>query len=153
MIKEHDNGQMKKQHVQLNEQDRNALKALVTQGQSAVRVLKRALALLALDQGATLEAVAQHQRVTNETVAHWRNAYQRQGLACLQEAVRPGRPKAIDGSQRAQITALACRAAPTGYRQWSLRLLAERIVELGYCETISPTCVGEILKKTPCSRI
>jgi putative transposase len=144
---------MKKQHVQLNEADRNDLKALVAQGQGSVRVLKRALALLALDQGATLEAVAQHQRVTNDTVAHWRNAYQRQGLTCLHEAMRSGRPKAIDGSQRAQITALACSAAPPGYSQWSLRLLAERVVELGYCEAISHTQVGEILKKTPCSRI
>lgn len=54
----------------------------------------------------------------------------------------------IDGEQRAKITALACRKAPEGYERWSLRLLADRVVELGYCAHISYKYVGEVLKKT-----
>lgn len=139
---------MKKQHVQLTEADRTDLTELSDQKLVAVRVLKRALALLALDQGETLEAVALHQQLTNDTVANLRNRYKQQGLGCLHDAPRSGRPVEIDGSQRAQITALACSDAPAGYRQWSLRLLADRIVELEYCEAISYTQVRQILKKT-----
>lgn len=143
---------MKKQHVQLSASERSYLKEVIGQKRIASRVLKRALALLALDQGETLEAVARHQHLTNDTIANLRNRYKQQGLACLQDAPRSGRPVEIDGSQRAQITALACSAAPEGHSQWSLRLLAERIVELTYCESISYTQVRNILKKTPSSR-
>ena len=144
-----DNAGMKKQHVQLTESDRTYLEELSGQKLVAVRVLKRALALLALDQGETLEAVARHQQLTNDTVANLRNRYKQQGLACLHDAPRSGRPVEIDGRQRAQITALACSDAPPGYSQWSLRLLADRIVALEYCEAISYTQVRQILKKTP----
>jgi transposase len=110
-------------------------------------VLKRALALLALDRGETLEAVARHQGLTNDTLARLRNRYQQHGLSCLQDAPRSGRPVEIAGTQRAQITALACSEAPPGHSHWSLRLLAERAVTLEYCEAISHTAVDRILKK------
>src|SRR5215204_1059940 len=144
---------MKKQHVKLNEADRAALEALVSKGTASVRTMKRALGLLALDKGVTLSAVATHQGVTIQTVGHWRDRYAAKGLAGLKDGPRPGRPSVIDGRQRAQVTALACSEAPAGHSQWSLRLLAEKVVELGYCETISHTYVGEILKKTNSSRI
>jgi putative transposase len=143
---------MKKQHVKLNEADRAALEALVSKGTASVRTMKRALGLLALDKGVTLSAVATHQGVTIQTVGHWRDRYAAKGLAGLKDAPRPGRPSVIDGMQRAQVTALACSEAPAGHSQWSLRLLAEKVVELGYCETMSHTYVGEILKKTNSSR-
>src|SRR5215210_3564351 len=119
---------MKKHHVQLNKNERTYLEELTAQKQASVRVIKRALALLALDRGETLEAVARHQNISRETVAHLRNRYRTQGLACLKDGARPGRPLAIDGKLRAEITALACSDAPAGYSQWSLRLLADRIV-------------------------
>jgi len=144
---------MSKEHVQLSAADRAALAALVSKGTASVRELKRGLGLLALAEGETLTAVAQHQQVSIQTVANWRNGYEAKGLAMLQDARRPGRPVTIDGGQRAQVTALACSEAPAGHGQWSLRLLAEKVVELGYCETISHTYVGEILKKTNSSRI
>jgi transposase len=143
---------MRKQHVALTQADRAALHALVGKGTASVRTMKRALGLLALDQGATLSAVAEHQQVTIQTVGHWRDGYAAKGLACLQDAPRSGRPVRIDGVQRAQITALACSAPPPGHSQWSLRLLADKVVELDYCEAISHTYVGEILKKTNSSR-
>ena len=139
---------MKKQHLQLSETDRSALARLLTSGTLPVRVYKRATGLLALDRGDTLEAVAALLGVTNETVASWRNKYKMAGLAFLQDAPRPGRPVQIDGEQRAQITALACSEAPAGHGQWSLRLLGEKVVELGFCERISHTSVDKILKKT-----
>jgi putative transposase len=70
----------------------------------------------------------------------------------LQDQLRSGRPVRIDGEQRAKITALACAATPEGRGKWSLRLLAEKIVEMEFCEKISHTQVGKILKKTNYSR-
>ena len=69
----------------------------------------------------------------------------------MADAPRSGRPIKIDGTQRAKITALACSDAPAGHARWTLRLLAAKVVELGYVgdgETVSHTQVGNILKKT-----
>jgi putative transposase len=101
-----------------------------------------------LDRGKTLGAVATTLGVDPDSVAAWRNGYRTQGLECLNDAPRSGRPIRIDGTQRAKITALACSDAPEGHARWSLRLLAEKVVEAGFCEQISHTAVGNILKKT-----
>ena len=74
--------------------------------------------------------------------------YKSVGLDCLLDKKLPGRPSKIDGVQSAKITALACSKAPDGYAKWSLRLLAEKIVELNYSESISHEWTNKILKKT-----
>lgn len=143
---------MQKQHVQLSEPDRTSLESLLAKGTLKARAFKRATGLLELGRGKTLQAVATTLDVDYNTVARWRDNYQAQGLGCLQEAPRSGRPIVFDGAQRAQITALACSKAPTGRADWSLRLLADKVVELGYGATISHTQVGHILKKTKSNR-
>ena len=65
----------------------------------------------------------------------------------LQDKPRSGRPVEIDGRQRAKITALACSKPPEGHSHWSLRLLADKVVELGYCEHLSRDYARVILKK------
>jgi hypothetical protein len=60
---------------------------------------------------------------------------------------RFGRPIVIDGAQRAQITALSYSDAPEGHDRWTVRLLAEKVVEAGFCDTISHTTVAKMLKK------
>ena len=139
---------MKKEHVKLKQADREYLKTLIAKGNLPAKTFKRATGLLELDRGKTLEAVAETLGVSRVTVMAWRNKYRKQGLKCLQDAPRSGRPIVIDGQQRAKITALACSEAPEGHAHWSLQLLAEKVVELGYCEKISRTQVGKILKKT-----
>ena len=143
---------MNKRHVTLSDPDRTQLEALLAKGTLPVRQFKRATALLELARGKTLQAVATTLGVDYNTIALWRDKYKEQGLACLQEAPRAGRPIVFDGTQRAQITALACSSAPAGRAAWSLRLLADKVVELGYGDTISHTHVGNILKKTKSSR-
>ncbi len=139
---------MKKQHLTLTAADRTALESLLAKGTLPVKSFKRATALLELDRGQTLTAVAATLDVDYNTVAAWRNGYQATGLACLHDAPRSGRPIIIDGAQRAKITALACSDAPEGHARWSLRLLAEKVIEAGFCDTISHTMVGNVLKKT-----
>jgi putative transposase len=139
---------MKTPHVELKETERSSLESMVSKGKVPVRVLKRALALLALDQGESLQSVAAHQQLSYATVSNLRDNYKRNGLPCLYDQPRSGRPAKIDGVQRAQITALACSKAPVGHERWTLRLLADKIVELEFCESISHTQVATILKKT-----
>ena len=140
------------EHFRLKGKDRAALEKMIRDGKIASRVYKRAGGLLALDAGGSLGAIAKDLRVHRVTIAAWRDGYQESGLVILQDAPRSGRPTTLDGIQRAKITALACCEAPDGHSQWSLRLLADKVVELGYCEGVSHTQVGRVLKKTKSSR-
>lgn len=144
---------MKKQHLKLTETDERYLIKFISQGQAKARVVRRAMALLQLNQGATLQAVAETLQAEHWTVSRWRNNYLASGLDFLQDKARSGRPVEIDGEQRAKITVLACSDTPEGRAKWSLRLLADKIVELDFCENISHTQVGKILKKTNYSHI
>jgi putative transposase len=139
---------VKKNQIELTPVEREQLEHLLAGGISKVRVVKRATGLLELNRGKTLEAVAATLGVCRATVARWRDNYQERGLLCLEDAPRSGRPIEIDGPQRAKITALACSQAPAGHARWSMRLLADKVVELGYCAAISHTEVAKILKKT-----
>lgn len=139
---------MRKQHVQLTEAERDAFEALAKKGKSSVRIYPRALGLLELDRGKTLAAVAETTAVTYQTISTLRDKYKEQGLGCLEDKPRTDRPAEFTGEQRAKITALACSKPPEGHGRWSLRLLAYKVVELGYCDSISHTEVGKILKKT-----
>jgi putative transposase len=139
---------MKKQHLTLTDAERSTLETLLSKGTLPVKTFKRATALLELDRGKTLADVAATLSVTYNAVAKWRDRYKATALSCLEDAPRSGRPPSIDGLQNAKITALACSDAPEGYARWSLRLLAEKAVEAGFCETISHTAIADILKKT-----
>jgi putative transposase len=144
---------MKKQHITLSENDRTYLENLISKGSLPAKMYKRTVALLELDRGGTFTNVAQVVGVTIQTVSTWAKKYGENGLEFLTDQPRSGRPKEIDGITRAQITALACSATPEGHGQWTLRLLAEKVVELEYIDAISHTEIGRILKKTNSSPI
>lgn len=144
---------MKKEHVKLSEVDRQYLNGLVSKGQHQAKVYRRAVALLELDRGQTYSRTAEIIGVTQSRVSILAKNYRANGLHCLHDQPRSGRPIEIDGKARAQITALACSQPPEGYGQWSLRLLAEKAVKLEYCEHVSHNAVKEILKKTRSSLI
>jgi|SRR5947209_372427 len=137
-----------KHHLELSDVERSSLTTLISSGQLPAKVFRRATALLELSRGKSLAAVAQTLAVTYQTVAAWRDSYHERGLAALHDEERSGRPIRIDGTQRAKITALACSTPPAGRARWSLRLLADKAVELGYCERLSHNAVKEVLKKT-----
>ena len=139
---------MKKHHVTLTAADRVQLEALLATGALPVKTFKRATALLELDRGKTFTEVAATLAVTTVTLAALRDKYHASGLTCLHDAPRSGRPITIDGTQRAKVTALACSEAPQGHARWTLRLLADKVVEAGLCDAISHTMVSNILTKT-----
>ena len=139
---------MKKRHVELSSPDRDYLDNLLRHGQLSARTFKRATGLLELDRGKAVSAVAQTLSVSESAVRGWRERYGQEGLQMLHDKPRSGRPVAFDGEQRAKITALACSEAPVGHERWDLRMLADKAVELNYCQSISHTQIGKILKKT-----
>jgi transposase len=144
---------MQKEHIKLSQTDHDFLMTIVSKGQTSARVFRRATALLELSRGKTLSAVAETLQVSRKTVSQWRDNYQASGLRALEDAPRSGRPIEIDGKSRASLTALACSTPPEGHARWTLRLLADKAVELGYCEHLSHTKARSILKKTNFSRI
>ena len=140
---------MNKRHLELSAADRSDLEALLSKSHLGARQFKRATGLLELDRGKTIQSVCETLGVNRVTVRKWRDRYHQEGLAVLTDKPRPGRPIEIDGGQRAKVTALACSDAPTGHARWTLRLLANRAVDLNYCKHLSHTQVREILKKMP----
>ena len=144
---------MKKQHLTLTEKDHRYLIELLSKGQLPARVARRINGLILLNQGFTLQAVSNQLGVVHQTVGEWRNKYKKDVVKFLNDKPRPGRPTEFDGLTKAKVTALACSETPLGYDKWSLRLLADKAVELEFCEQISYSKVRDILKKTNSNRI
>ena len=148
-------GQKKhKYNVRLSDQERAQLNRLTVQGSTQVRKLNRVKILLLADENhsqgqKTDKEIASKLDISPATSERVRRHYGEAGLeVAINEKARSGRPPRISGEERAKITALACSMAPEGYARWSLRLLADKVVELDFVDQISYKTVGEILKKT-----
>jgi putative transposase len=141
------------QPVKLTDNEISSLTTLLRRGAPSARTQTRARILRLLDRGQRPSAIAATLQVSAQTVFNIRRRYLTDGLdAALVDRPRSGRPVEIDGTRRAKITALACSTPPKGRARWTLRLLADKAVELGYCERISHNSVKEVLKKTLSSR-
>ena len=146
-------GQSTKYLVNLTDDERARLHAMITKGTGPARPLTRARILLAADRNDPDETIAYALHVHRTTVAAVRKRCVEHGLAAaLFDAVRPGAPRKLDGVQEAFTIALACSDAPEGQTRWTMQLLADKLVALGVVETISDECVRETLKKTRPSR-
>lgn len=139
---------MRKEHLTLNEQEHRYLTTLTSSGELKARMFKRAMALLLLHQGQTMSEVSATIKYAYPSMITLKKRFLQTGLKCLEEHPRTGRPPFFDGLQRARITALACSDTPDGRAAWTLRLLADKAVELDLVESISYSKVREILKKT-----
>jgi len=141
---------MKKYIVTLTDTERQTLKALTSTGRGAARRLAHARILLKADQGLTDEAIAQAVEVSRPTVERVRKRLVEESLEAALDPRRTGRPRArrLDGHQEAQLIALACSVPPAGQLRWTLRLLAEKMVELEYVDSLSYETVRRTLKKT-----
>jgi putative transposase len=140
--------------IYLTDDQRTTLNTLSRAGRAPARTHTRARILLLLDHTQadpfTDEAVAQALRCHRNTVGNVRRRFLAGGLpAALYDKPLPPRvPKKITGEVEAHLIALACSAPPEGRQRWTLRLLANRLVELGLVERISHVAVGTRLKKT-----
>jgi transposase len=137
------------QFIQLSVEERRSLKTLFRKGCGANRLQTRARILHLLDGEVPPPEIAQTLSCGVATVYNIKRRYLAEGLeAALADKARCGRPPQIDGTARAKITALACAEAPAGHARWTLRLLADKAVEFGFCDHLSHNAVKEILKKT-----
>ncbi|MFB5615236.1 MAG: helix-turn-helix domain-containing protein [Candidatus Nitrosomaritimum yanchengensis] len=115
---------------------------MLSKGSLKSRVYKRAMGLIGLNNGQSFQEVSKLLGVSYQAVSTWSKNYKSEGLSFLKDKPRPGRPLEIDALQRAKITALACSEPPEGHAKWTLRLLADKLVELDYCDRISHSQVG-----------
>lgn len=144
----------KKYRVTLSKEQRGKLEDLTRRGTISVRKYKRARVLLLADenseQGAKKdEEIAELVDTSVSTIHRVRRRFVDEGLeVALAEKPRPGKPRTFSGRDRAAITALASSEPPEGQARWSLRLLADKLVELEIVDDISHQTVRDILKKT-----
>ena len=138
-----------KYKVELSESERTQLKELVRGGTVSARKLKRALILLNADEGLTDMEIAVALKIGLSTVGRVRTRYVKEGLkSALSERARPGQRRKLNGKQEAHLVAIACSEPPAGHTHWTLRLLADKVVQLGFAEDISLETVRQNLKKT-----
>lgn len=140
-------------YVHLSEAEHKQLSTLVRSGSGSARTLTRARILLLADRERqpkrSYQEVAEALLCGVSTVGSICRRYVGEGLeAALQEKARPGAAPKITGEVEAKLVMLACSEPPDGRQRWTLRLLAEQMVELGYVESISNVAVCKRLKKT-----
>ena len=146
---------MERYVVELMEEERSELVRIATKGRGPIADARRASVLLAVDRGLrwTDARAAEAYRVTEQTVRNVKKRCCEEGpVAAVGRKPRskPGNVK-IDGEAEAKIVALTCTDPPEGHARWTLRLIAEKSVELGYVESISHVAIGDLLKKTKSS--
>ena len=149
----------KKYVVRLTEEERGRLETLVRRGRAHARKLLYARILLKADADGpdrwTHKRIAEALEVSTATVARERRRYCEDGLEVALMPKKPGRPRrrVLDGRAEAHLVALSCSGPPEGRERWSMRLLAERMVELGHVEGVSHETIRRTLKKTLSSHI
>lgn len=142
--------------VKLDMDERKELAQLVKKEKTAAKKRTHAQVLLLADCGRegpgwTDEAVAEACQVTIRTVENIRKRLVLEGLEAAlnrKRQVRLSRQRILDGEKEAKVVAMCCGARPAGHARWTLRLLADRIVELDIAESISHETVRQCLKKT-----
>lgn len=135
--------------VKLDDAEKARLSAMIRRGNCSARQQARARILLKASDDWTDEDIAQAVDVTVGTVERTRKRFFTEGLdGALTEHPRPGKQRKLNGRQEAHLIAVACSKAPKGHAGWTLKLLADKVVELGYSDSISPETVRQVLKKT-----
>jgi hypothetical protein len=150
---------MRKQYVvRLSEEERASLRTLISRGDAPARVQAHARILLKANRGEagpewTDGAISAALAIDPTTVARVRKQYVTEGLEVALYRKAPDRVyrRKLDGEQEARLVAVACGEPPSGHKRWTLRLLADRLVELEVVETVSYETVRQTLKQTSSS--
>jgi DNA-binding transcriptional LysR family regulator len=151
---------MKKYKVTLTAEERKSCKELIAAGQASAQKLAHARILLKADAApggpAWIDArIAEAVEVNVTTVERVRERFVEQGFEAAlarKKQDRPSRERKLDGQAEARLVALACSDPPLGRARWTLRLLADKLVELEVVDTVSTETVRQVLKKTNSSR-
>lgn len=145
----------KKYRVKLTAKERDHLMEQISRGKIAARTLTHAQVLLHADEAAVTGSlkdaeIAKAVHISRLTVERVRKRFVEEGLesALNPRVQKRRRPKKLDGEAEAFLVATACSTAPEGYSDWTLKLLAGRLVECEIVDSISGECVRQTLKKT-----
>jgi transposase len=141
----------KKYIVDLRAEERATLEHLLRGGKTGARKLTRARILLKAADGLSDDAIAAALDVGTATVARTRQRFVETNLGALDETPRPGARRKLTGKQEAHFIAVACTPAPEGQAHWTLRLLADKVVECGFAPSSARETVRQVLKKTTVS--
>jgi len=145
---------MKKYHVTLTEPERDQLKSIIAKRKADSQLVKRAYVLLAADENQSSwskdEQIQKTYQVSIRSIERLRERFVEDGfdIALNGKKREKYKEKVFDGAVEAHIVALRCSQPPTGHARWTVRLLAQQMVELSYVETIGRETVRKILKKT-----
>jgi hypothetical protein len=147
--------------VTLTSQERKELEALSRTNKTNAKQFLYARALLLCDAGSqgpswTVEETSEAMGVTQRTIEHLKKRFVEEGLtAALERKPRETPPREVlfDGAFEARLITLACSKAPAGRRRWTVRLLAEKAVEMNLTPNVSHMTIQRILKKTNLSLI
>jgi len=148
---------VKKYVVSLSEAERYALEQIVTTGKRSASTINHARILLKADSqqatgGWRDQAIKDALDISLRTIERVRQRFVEEGLeAALNPRPGQGRKPKLNGEVEAHLVALRCSEPPTGQGRWTLRLLANRMVALGYIDQLSHESVRQTLKKTPCN--
>ena len=151
---------MKKYLVTLTADEREQLTALIAAGKAAAKKLAHARILLKADQSDggpawADEEIAEAVEVSTDTVARVRQRFVESGLEAAlvrKKQGKPSRERVLDGVAEARFLAVACSDPPDGRKAWTLRMLADKLVELEVVESVSTETVRRAMKKTSLSR-
>ena len=143
----------KKYIVKLTDEERGSLTKLISSGKASARKINHAHVLLKADnsngEGGTDAQIAKAVDTSIPTIERIRKAFVEEGI---EEAINNGKrnyqqPRKLDGVKEAHLVALMCSEAPQGHGRWTLRLLADKMVELNYVDSVSYETVRRTLKK------
>lgn len=143
--------------IQLTTDERSSLEKLIHSGSGLARTINRAHILLLADHSQNAwysdETIARMLNISVGTAYNTRKRFVEHGLdGALYDKPRPGAQRKIDGEAEAKLSMIACSPAPEGYNRWTVRMLADKMVELGYVDSVSHNCIAETLKKTRLNR-
>ena len=141
----------KKYIVDLSADEREQLQQLIRRGKTSSRKLTRARILLKASGGSTDDEIVAALNVGIATVERVRKRFVEVGLLAINERPRPGKKPKLDPKAQARLIAEACSKAPDGRKHWTLKLLADRVVQLKLAESCSYELVRRALKKTSSS--
>lgn len=141
----------KRYMVTLTDAERQSLGEMVSRGKGSARAIEHARILLKADRAedSTDEQISQACDVSVRTIERVRRRFVEDGLeSALRPPKVPRPPRKLDGELEAHLVALACSDPPAGRGRWTVRLLAQKLVEMGHVESISHESVRTALKKT-----
>jgi transposase len=146
--------EVKRYIVRLTDEERKELTEMVSKGKTAAYKIKHANILLKADENGpawTDQKIAEAFSTHADTVASIRQRFVEQGLEAAlgrKKQTHPSRTPKFDGDAEAKLIAMSCSKAPDGRARWTLRLLANKVVELRIVESVSPETIRSVLKKT-----